>query len=341
MKYQANNEVCIGIDSIQLVVHTNEPLRVNGEIVNSHDLVCKRTKQIIGTIEHCKGRRQGYSININLPKCICQDNKKPFGKEDGHVLSEIGKMINGKIKSLFGSNYDMVKVSVCEVNATAKLTNYKNVDAILNMIRFMLLQDGEKFNVWIHGKRYNSKRSDKRNLITEEQIESIKFKCSNGRCSMRFYNKGLEQGCIEQGLLRIEFRYYRCGLDFAKAGNTIEEFLTVSSLKNVIEVFKKDYKKYFINKYWNDKNGNKFYKKCIEDILDSLEKTKKPSMAILMNKRIAEIDIRLVELAFRRYYSNYNSYRRAIKRIREKSNIEINENVINDFVQISRTIIHG
>lgn len=64
-------------------------------------------------------------------------------------------------------------------------------------------------------------------------------------------------------------------------------------------------------------------------------------MAVLLNKEIAEIDIRIVEKAFERYYSNTNSCNKAIKRIREIRNIEINKNVINDFVKISRTIIKG
>lgn len=260
MKCWAKNEVNMGIDTIELMIETDKPLRVNGENVNVLDLICKKTKQKVGTIKHKKGRRKGYCLNINLPKCKYEDNKKTFGKEDSSDLPKIYKMIKNKLDSLFGEGFYKVEVLACEVSATAKLDNYKNVDAILNMIKLMLLQDGKSFCIWVHGKKYNSKDCHNEKLITKDQVESIKTKCSNNRYSVHLYNKGLEQGCIEQGLLRIEFRYNSSGLNYAKTGNTIESFLTASGLEKIIKVFRKDYKKYFIHRYWSDKNGNKFYK---------------------------------------------------------------------------------
>lgn len=71
----------------------------------------------------------------------------------------------------------------------------------------------------------------------------------------KIYDKAIEQNITDKGLLRIEFCYSVRGLKYAKVGRTLETFLTPDSINALLICYRKDYKTYFIDRYWNNKDS--------------------------------------------------------------------------------------
>ena len=213
------------------------------------------------------------------------------------------------------------------------------------MISYMLLSGGGKICLYAHGKKVGKRYNNLASLPNGLEIESIKTPLlSNRRMSMKIYNKSLEQKIEGNDIIRFEIVYNRYGLNCAKAGQTLEDFLTSQSIINIINLYKSDYKKYFIDRYWNNA-GHPFYKDCINLLYKDLVKYRHLKTVALMNRHIVEWDWKLLEKACYKYYrkkhKKKNTAIQALNRLKKSQEIEVNEKVISEFVQISKQICYG
>lgn len=336
MKKQ-NNQIEIGLDEIILDIPTEYEL-----IENTYDFVSKRTGLIVGNLTHKQGKQRGYRLNINLPKCVHKTNTSPLTIYDFFHFQEIVNMIVEQIQQLFGDNFPALNVSTCEVNSTIVLENKSNVEPMLNMIAHMLLKQDDKICIWVHGTKEGKRYKAVSQLKSGMQVESIKTPVlSNARMALKIYDKSRERNVENKGILRIETIYNRSGLDYAKAGRTLQEFLTVESMKRLLELYRNDYKTYFIDRFWN-KSGHPFYKDCVEIILNDLKMLNgQPSTVALINRNIVEWDFDFFCKACKKYYEKSNTAEHAIRRVKNSGEIQIHEGVVDGFVQISKAIING
>ncbi len=349
MSKKQNNKLEIGVDTLTLDIPTEYEL-----LENAYDFVSDRTNNIIGTLTKKTGKTRGYRLNLNLPKCLYDSNTKPLTEFDFFHFKEIVQMVEKQMVNLFGENYPTLFVSVCEVNSTVTLEKKENVEPMLNMIAHMLLQKNEKVCLWCTGVKTGRRYDSVCQLKSGMQVESIKTQLlSNDRMALKIYDKQKERQKKEQkkgneetkqdntGKIRFEIIYNKYGLSHAKAGQTLEEFLTVSSIKRLLDMYRKDYKIYFINKFWGN-SKHSFYKECITIIYNDFKRfCGKPTTVALINKQIIEWDYAFFCKAAKQYYEKSNSADKAIKRVRNCGELQINEGVVDAFVQISKAIING
>ena len=327
----------LGIDTIEVIIDT--PV----EIIENNVIFKSNTGIKIGELKHKQGKTHGYRLNINLPKCIRTNNIEPFGVVDACRLYEVTQTITEQLKEHFGDYLPELQVRVAEVNATVVLRHKENVQPMLNMITGMLLQD--KTNVahlTVRGKQTGERYKKVETLTSGMNVESLKMpQNSTGRFSQKIYNKSLEQGIQDKkGIIRIEHVYNRCGLDFAKTGRYLNDFLTVESIQSLLQCFKSDFKKYFCDRFWNNTGSTPYYNQCIQMILSDLKHCK-PLTTALVNRTIIEQDFSFFIKACYLHYDNPESARKAIYRVRKSGELEIHENVADDFVQLCKGIIYG
>lgn len=338
MGTKGKNELVIGLDTIELDITTEFEL-----IENNHEFISPKTNEVIGILKHKQGRHHGYRLNVCLPKCLRKTNVIPLSIIDVVHLMEIVTMIEKQMKELFGESYPELIVSTAEVNCTATLQNKQNVQPMLNMLAHMMLEKDSKLCIWCSGKQSGERYKAVHTLKSGMQVESIKTQqLSNSRMSLKVYDKGKEQNIENAGIIRFESIYCRHGLDYARTGRTLADFLTAESLRNLLGVYRRDFKTYFIDRFWNVSGAIPFYQECITIIYNDLVRLKgQPTTVALMNRNIIEWDFDLFKKACKRYYDNPDSSRQAIYRVRKSGEIEIHENVINDFCDISKAIING
>lgn len=343
MRRKQNNSLEIGLDTLTLDIPTEYEL-----LENAYDFVSDRTNNIIGTLMKKTGKSRGYRLNLNLPKCLYDSNTKPLTEFDFFHFKEIVQMVEKQMVNLFGENYPTLFVSVCEVNSTVTLEKKENVEPMLNMIAHMLLQKNEKLCLWCTGVKTGRRYDSVSQLKSGMQVESIKTQLlSNDRMALKIYDKQKQQQKGNEktkqdntGKIRFEIIYNKNGLNHAKAGRTLEEFLTVSSIKRLLDMYRKDYKNYFIDRFWTN-DGHPFYKECITIIYNDFKRfCGKPTTVALINKQIIEWDYAFFCKAAKEYYEKSNSADRAIKRVRNCGELQINEGVVDAFVQISKAIIN-
>ena len=236
----------LGIDTIEVVIDT--PI----EIIENNVVFQSKTGIKIGDLKHKQGKTHGYRLNINLPKCIRTNNIEPFGIVDACKLYEVTQTITEQLKEHFGDYLPELQVKTAEVNATVVLRHIDNVQPMLNMITGMLLQDKSNIaHLTVRGKQTGKRYKKVETLTSGMNVESLKMpQNSTGRFSQKIYDKGLEQGIQDKkGIVRIEHIYNRCGLDFAKTGRALNDFLTVESIQSLLQCFKSDFKKYFCDRF--------------------------------------------------------------------------------------------
>lgn len=327
--------VLLGIDTIELVLDT--PI----EIIENNVTFTSNKGVKIGELTHKQGKTHGYRLNINLPKCVRENNTKPFGVLDAFKLYEVTETITQQLKAQFGDYLPELFVRTAEVNATVVLKHKENAPPMLNMIAGMILQDRKNVvHLTVRGKQNGHRYKNIETLTSGMDVESLKMpQNSTGRFSQKIYNKGLEQGvATEQGIIRIEHIYNRSGLDFAKTGRYLEDFLTIDSIRALLECYKRDFRKYFCDRFWNNTGSTPYYEQCIQIICDDL-KTKKPSTTALINRTIVEQDFSFFIKACKRHYQNPDSARQAICRVRKSGEVEIHEGVADDFVMFCKSVI--
>lgn len=328
-------EVLLGIDTIEVVIDTQTILSKNNITFYSTN------GNEIGKLVHRQGKKKGYHLILNLPRCVRQNNIQPFSVLDADRIYEITNIVVKQLKKNFGEQLPDLTVKSAEVGATMEIANKKNVQPILNMITGMLLQDKENI-VYIacRGKKVGQRYNKVQTLASGINVESIKLpQNSSGRFASKYYDKGLEKDIAdEHGIIRVEHIYNKRGLNYANTRNSLQEFLTVDSIHNLIMCFKRDFKLYFCDRYWSNTGSVPYYRQCIQILKNDL-KTKKPLTVALMNRNIVEQDFDFFIKAVKSHYSNPDSARQAIYRVRKSGEIEINEGVATQFVMFCRQVV--
>ena len=193
-----NKQTYIGVDGLEIQVKTK--LRQNN--IESKELYSKRTGVKIGRIKAISAT--GFRLYINLPKMVRTDNIRPFGIIDKIHLEEVLNEITNILVE-FGVNVCNAFISTVEINATAQLDSNKSVECIMNLLALMLLQERNKVFLTAHGKKntcYKEVPLSYDILRNTYQIESLKTsRLGNKSFCWKFYNKGLEEGIQNKGLL--------------------------------------------------------------------------------------------------------------------------------------------
>lgn len=328
-------EVLLGIDTIEVVIDTQTILNKNNITFYSSN------GNEVGKLVHRQGKKKGYNLILNLPRCVRQNNIQPFSVLDADKIYEITTIVVKQLKKHFGEQLPDLTVKSAEVGATMEIANKKNVQPILNMITGMLLQDKENI-VYIacRGKKVGQRYNKVQTLASGINVESIKLpQNSSGRFASKYYDKGLEKDIAdEHGIIRVEHIYNKRGLNYAHTGNSLQEFLTVDSIHNLIMCFKRDFKLYFCDRYWSNTGSLPYYRQCIQILKNDL-KTKKPLTVALMNRNIVEQDFEFFIRAVKSHYNNSASARQAIYRVRKSGEIEIHEGVATQFVMFCRQVV--
>ena len=337
-----NNLLNIGLDTLEIKLISNV-------ILSQTVYYFKNPKGI--EIGRLKSIANGYKLSICLPKIIRKDNIIPFNTNDYKYLSAILGHIEKYLYDLFGNHFPEMIVSNCEVNCTIALSDKSKTAPLLSLLAHILLTTEEKLFITCSGEKRGKRYSAVKNLCSGKRIESIKTPIlSNSRFCFKIYDKGLEGNISDKGLIRIEFCYTKRGLKYAKTGKSLCDFLSPDSINSLLLCYKKDYKTYFIDRYWNnrdiksldDEYSVPIYKEIITIIYNDLVSHQgQPLTVALMNKNYVEMDFDLFRKACNMYYKNKDSSRKACYRIRNSGELQINTGIIKEFVSFSKQIIYG
>lgn len=330
------NNIAIGLDSVEIDISTEYEL-----IDNNYEFVSPRSGEVMGTLKHKQGKQHGYRLNLCLPKFMRKDNVRPLSVLEVVHLYEIVDYVSKQMEELFGEDYPELIVSTAEVNTTAILENKENINPMMNMLYHMMLQKDSNLCVWVHGKDSGTRHKVEGNIYSDDfQVESIRTpRLSNKRMALKVYNKSLEENIQNDGIIRFEIVYSKQGLQHAKCGRTLQEFLTVESMKKLLHQYCADYKTYLINDFWY-KGGLLFPQYCVNKVYEHLVQFEKPLQVAIMDRRLIEYDYEIFRRACAKYYDNDDSKRKAIYRVKRSNEVEIHEHVIDDFVRISRSIVN-
>lgn len=345
------NNIVIGIDTLEVEIQASILLHENTHIFRSANGV---------EIGRMKAVKNGYRLFICLPKILREDNIEPFNVNDFKAIQKVLSMIQRELQNLFENTLLEMTVKSCEVNSTIQLSDKEKTAPLLHLLSQILLTKREKLLVAYTGQRTGKRYEVVKNLCNGKRIESIKTpQLSNSRFCFKIYDKSLEQqktkeqkqNITDRGLLRIEFVYSVRGLKQANTGRTLKEFLTANSINRLLECYKRDYKTYLTDRYWNNTDSKTsvkdiyskpIHEEMVEIIFNDLCSHKgQPLTVAIMNKELIEIDFRLFEKACYRYYENPESARKACYRVKKSEEIQINEGIIDEFVAFSRAIIYG
>lgn len=335
-KKKANEHTIIGVDSLEIQIASEQRTK----IIEETEIYSKTTGEKIFTIK--SQSKTGFRLSICLPKMVRANNLVPFGIMDEVCLLDLVNEISDILTNTFDVNLKMARVSTVEVNATATLHHKENINCIMNLLTLMFLQNGTKIFITAHGKddeRYNNVPLSQDVLRKVLQVESLKTpRLGNHRFAWKIYDKGLEQGMQDKGILRLEQIHSKKSLEYAKIDNRLDMFLTPENIRKLIRLYRNDFEQYFINLFWQDKSGNSFINKCVNTILMELEE-ETPLSTAKIHRELLSIDYGLFEQACYRFYQNRKTATQAIRRVRESGKIEIHKGAISELVQIFRAIL--
>lgn len=331
-----NKQTYIGVDGLEIQVKTK--LRQNN--IESKELYSKRTGVKIGRIKAISAT--GFRLYINLPKMVRTDNIRPFGIIDKIHLEEVLNEITNILVE-FGVNVCNAFISTVEINATAQLDSNKIVECIMNLLALMLLQERNKVFLTAHGKKntcYKEVPLSYDILRNTYQIESLKTpRLGNKSFCWKFYNKGLEEGIQNKGLLRLEQIHNKRSLEREGLPQRLDLFLSSENIVQLVRLYQKSFKRYFIDIYW--KHGEHcFTEKCVNTILLELQEESPLSVAKIHSELIS-IDFEIFERACRLFYQNQKTATQTIRRVRNSGKVEVNKGAIGELVQVFRAILYS
>lgn len=332
-----NNKTHIGVDGLEIQVNTKQ---MNKNNIESKDLYSQRTGVKIGRVKAIN--KTGFRLYINLPKMVRTNNVRPFGIIDKIYLEEILNEITD-ILFEFCVNIHNAFISTVEINATAQLNSNKSTECIMNLLALMFLQEGKKVFLTAHGKKntYRDVPLSYDILRNTYQIESLKTpRLGNKAFCWKFYNKGLEEGLQDnRGVLRLEQIHNRRSLEREGLPQRLDLFLTCENILQLIRLYQKSFKKYFIDIFWT--NGEHcFTDKCVNTILLELQEEIPLSVAKI-HRELISIDFGIFERACRLFYSNQKTATQTIRRVRNSGKVEINNGAISELVQVFRAILYS
>lgn len=334
MKKKVNNTTVIGLDTIEVTVDQH----IQAE---STEIKSTRTKARLGYI---KPLLHGTRISLCLPRTIREDNINPFGLLDACHLVEVVKEITEKLEEL-QIDTSQARVTKVEINATAALDDPAHVPAILQFTAMMFLHTGQKAFFTASGEKdamYREIPLDREILRMRPVIESIKTqRLKNGRFSFKVYNKNLESGIEDKGLLRLEQVHNRESLSYVGVSDILQDFLSVETITKLVDLYKRDFRDYFLSPYWTDPGeGVSFPERLVNTIASTLE-TERPLPAALIHRDLLAVDFELFQRAAVQFYGpdRRKQALQAVRRVRQSGKVETKEGAVTEFVKICRAIV--
>lgn len=330
-----NKQTYIGVDGLEIQVKTK--LRQNN--IESKELYSKRTGVKIGRIKAISAT--GFRLYINLPKMVRTDNIRPFGIIDKIHLEEVLNEITNILVE-FGVNVCNAFISTVEINATAQLNSNKSTECIMNLLALMFLQEGKKVFLTAHGKKntYRDVPLSYDILRNTYQIESLKTpRLGNKAFCWKLYDKGLEEGLQDKGLLRLEQIHNKRSLDREGLPQRLDSFLTCENIVQLVRLYQKSFKNYFIDIFW-EHGEHCFTDKCVNTVLFELQ-DESPLSVAKIHRELISIDFEIFERACRLFYSNQKTATQTIRRVRNSGKVEINNGAISELVQVFRAILYS
>lgn len=342
-----NEHTQIGLDAIEINITGVDTNIKQTEIYHS------RRNNKIGELKKAK---EGYVLTLTLPKMLRGSNIAPFGLYDAIRLEETIEEIKIQLEELFQIDFDNednednendITVKSVEVNCTAMLKKPENVGAIMNLFARMFLEDDNKVFLTVHGvndSKYENVPLSANILRKVPQVESLRTcRCSNGRFSLKLYNKGLEQvekgfEQADKGLLRIEEKVNSKGIAFLGIPSNLCHFLTKQNIEKLINGFKRDFREQVLDVYWY--RGEKTFADALINTMVFDLKENTPLVTAKIHRDILYIDFELFERACLHFYSNKKTAQKTIYRIKNNKTIMHRKGAISEFVQISRAIVY-
>ena len=269
------------------------------------------------------------------------DNVRPFGVIDKIHLEELLSEITD-ILFEFCVDVHNAFISTVEINATAQLNSNKSTECIMNLLALMFLQEGKKVFLTAHGKKntYRDVPLSYDILRNTYQIESLKTpRLGNKAFCWKLYDKGLEEGLQDKGLLRLEQIHNKRSLDREGLPQRLDSFLTCENIVQLVRLYQKSFKNYFIDIFW-EHGEHCFTDKCVNTVLFELQ-DESPLSVAKIHRELISIDFEIFERACRLFYSNQKTATQTIRRVRNSGKVEINNGAISELVQVFRAILYS
>lgn len=332
---KVNSNTHIGVDGLEIQVNTKQ----TKNNIESKDLYSKKTGVKIGRVKAIN--KTGFRLYINLPKMVRTDNVRPFGVIDKIHLEELLSEITD-ILFEFCVDVHNAFISTVEINATAQLNSNKSTECIMNLLALMFLQEGKKVFLTAHGKKntYRDVPLSYDILRNTYQIESLKTpRLGNKAFCWKLYDKGLEEGLQDKGLLRLEQIHNKRSLDREGLPQRLDSFLTCENIVQLVRLYQKSFKNYFIDIFW-EHGEHCFTDKCVNTVLFELQ-DESPLSVAKIHRELISIDFEIFERACRLFYSNQKTATQTIRRVRNSGKVEINNGAISELVQVFRAILYS
>ena len=332
---KVNSNTHIGVDGLEIQVNTKQTKNK----IESKDLYSKKTGVKIGRVKAIN--KTGFRLYINLPKMVRTDNVRPFGVIDKIHLEELLSEITD-ILFEFCVDVHNAFISTVEINATAQLNSNKSTECIMNLLALMFLQEGKKVFLTAHGKKntYRDVPLSYDILRNTYQIESLKTpRLGNKAFCWKLYDKGLEEGLQDKGLLRLEQIHNKRSLDREGLPQRLDSFLTCENIVQLVRLYQKSFKNYFIDIFW-EHGEHCFTDKCVNTVLFELQ-DESPLSVAKIHRELISIDFEIFERACRLFYSNQKTATQTIRRVRNSGKVEINNGAISELVQVFRAILYS
>ena len=332
---KVNSNTHIGVDGLEIQVNTKQ----TKNNIESKDLYSKKTGVKIGRVKAIN--KTGFRLYINLPKMVRTDNVRPFGVIDKIHLEELLSEITD-ILFEFCVDVHNAFISTVEINATAQLNSNKSTECIMNLLALMFLQEGKKVFLTAHGKKntYRDVPLSYDILRNTYQIESLKTpRLGNKAFCWKLYDKGLEEGLQDKGLLRLEQIHNKRSLDREGLPQRLDSFLTCENIVQLVRLYQKSFKNYFIDIFW-EHGEHCFTDKCVNTVLFELQ-DESPLSVAKIHRELISIDFEIFERACRLFYSNKKTATQTIRRVRNSGKVEINNGAISELVQVFRAILYS
>ena len=332
---KVNSNTHIGVDGLEIQVNTKQ----TKNNIESKDLYSKKTGVKIGRVKAIN--KTGFRLYINLPKMVRTDNVRPFGVIDKIHLEELLSEITD-ILFEFCVDVHNAFISTVEINATAQLNSNKSTECIMNLLALMFLQEGKKVFLTAHGKKntYRDVPLSYDILRNTYQIESLKTpRLGNKAFCWKLYDKGLEEGLQDKGLLRLEQIHNKRSLDREGLPQRLDSFLTCENIVQLVRLYQKSFKNYFIDILW-EHGEHCFTDKCVNTVLFELQ-DESPLSVAKIHRELISIDFEIFERACRLFYSNQKTATQTIRRVRNSGKVEINNGAISELVQVFRAILYS
>ena len=206
----------------------------------------------------------------------------------------------------------------------------------------MFLQEGKKVFLTAHGKKnsYENVPLSYDILRSTYQIESLRTpRLGNKAFCWKLYNKSLEEGIQNKGLLRLEQIHNKRSLEREGIPQQLDSFLTSENIVQLVRLYQRSFKRYFIDIYWENREDS-FPSKCVNTVLHELHEEFPISVAKI-HRDLISIDFKIFEKACRLFYSNPKTATQTIRRVRNSGKVEVNNGAIKELVQVFRAILYS